>query len=85
MAKKTLEQIEQLKKRKAQLEARLQMLQGRQRVQERRKDTRRKVLVGAAILSAVETEHFSREELVRILDGFLTRPFDRALFDLPER
>lgn len=85
MAKKTVEQIERLKQRKAQLEARLQMLQARQRTHERKKDTRRKVLAGAMILHQVETGRFPREEFLRMMSEFLVRNFDRALFDLPER
>jgi predicted membrane chloride channel (bestrophin family) len=83
MAKKTVEQIERLKQRKAQLEARLQMLEARQRTQDRKRDTRRKVLAGAMILHQVETRRFPRDEFIRMMDEFLTRDYDRELFGLP--
>lgn len=50
-------------------------------------DTRRKILVGAAVLAALdlgnEVPAFSSPaDLTRWLDGRLTRPHDRAVFDL---
>lgn len=53
--------------------------------EERAKDTRRKILVGAAILAKVERGEWPKDKLVQMLDGFLTRPDERALFDLSPR
>lgn len=53
--------------------------------EERAKDTRRKILVGAAILAKVERGEWPKDKLVQMLDGFLTRPDERALFDLAPR
>ncbi len=53
--------------------------------QERKADTRRKVLVGAAILEKVESDEWPRDKLVAMMDKFLTRDRDRELFDLPSR
>jgi hypothetical protein len=56
---------------------------------ERKRDTRRKILVGAAILVAVEHEGVpalrTARELLEWLDARLTRPHDRAVFDLARR
>jgi len=56
---------------------------------ERKRDTRRKILVGAAVLAAVEHEGVpalrTARELLEWLDGRLTRPHDRAVFDLTRR
>jgi hypothetical protein len=53
---------------------------------ERRRDTRRKILIGGAVLAAIEHEGVPRmqsvAELLRWLDSRLTRPHDRAVFDL---
>jgi hypothetical protein len=53
---------------------------------ERKRDTRRKIVVGAALLAAVEHEGVpalrGTTELLQWLDARLTRPHDRALFDL---
>ncbi|HLI87728.1 MAG TPA: mobilization protein [Ktedonobacteraceae bacterium] len=51
--------------------------------QERKKDTRRKILVGAAILHKAENEPEYKKWLIHLLDGFLEREDDRALFGLP--
>ena len=49
---------------------------------ERQKDTRRKILVGAAILAKVVREEWPRDKLLAMMDATLTRADDRALFDL---
>ena len=53
---------------------------------ERKRDTRRKILIGGAVLAAVDHEGIpamrSGAELRRWLDSRLTRPHDRAVFDL---
>ena len=49
---------------------------------ERQKDTRRKILVGAAILAKVAREEWPRDKLLAMMDATLTRADDRALFDL---
>lgn len=50
--------------------------------QERAADTRRKVLVGAAILAKVERGEWPKDKLLAMLDAALTRPHDRELFEL---
>jgi hypothetical protein len=56
---------------------------------ERKRDTRRKILVGAAVLAAVEHNGIpalrTARELLEWLDTRLTRPHDRAVFDLARR
>jgi hypothetical protein len=53
---------------------------------ERKRDTRRKILVGRAVLAAVDRERVpamrSSTELLRWLDARLTRPHDRQAFNL---
>jgi len=52
---------------------------------DRKRDTRRKILIGGAVLAAVDHEGVpamrSRDDLVRWLDAQLTRQHDRAVFD----
>jgi hypothetical protein len=56
---------------------------------ERKRDTRRKILVGASVLAAVEHGGVpalqTTRELLEWLDTRLTRPHDRAVFDLARR
>jgi hypothetical protein len=53
---------------------------------ERKRDTRRKILIGGAVLAVVDHEGVpalrSSAELLRWLNARLTRPHDRAVFDL---
>jgi hypothetical protein len=74
--------LRELKHRQQRVEARKRSLQGQR---ERREDTRRKILVGALVLTQVERGEYPRDRLHRALDAFLTRPGDRALFNLDTR
>lgn len=72
--------------RLAQLEAQRKNLQSKLGKQERARDTRRKVLLGALVLHRLEKgqDEFSKklgDWLNRELPGFLTREDDKALFD----
>lgn len=71
--------------RLAQLEAQRKNLQSKLGKQERARDTRRKVLLGALVLHRLEKgqDEFSKklgDWLNRELPGFLTREDDKALF-----
>ena len=72
--------LKQAKARKQKIEA---QKRAAERKVERSQDTRRKILVGAAILAKVEREEWPKDKLLAMLDSTLTRPDDRALFDLP--
>ena len=74
------EKLKQLKTRQARLDARKRALASRQ---ERKADTRRKILAGAIVLARVEQGKLSEAEFRSWLDAALTRPDDRVLFDLP--
>ena len=74
-----------IQERLAQLEARKKMLTARLGKQERKEDTRRKILLGALVLHRLEhgRDVFSSslaDWLRRELPGFLTRDPDRQLF-----
>src|SRR5579864_9042251 len=72
-----------LEERKAILDARSQQEQTKEAA-ERKIDTRRKILVGAAILHKASGDKQYETWLINnLLNGFLTKPDDRALFNLP--
>jgi len=50
---------------------------------ERTEDTRRKILIGAAVMAKMARGEMQQETLDRLMDAALTRPDDRALFELP--
>lgn len=75
--------LEKLETKKAKIAAEIQRVRAREAAEVRKADTRRKILVGALILSIAERgELISKNELVAALDRHLTRPQDRQLFDL---
>lgn len=72
--------LKQEKAKKQQIEARKRAAESKAK---RSIDTRRKILVGAAILAKVERGEWPQDKLLAMLDASLTRVDDRALFDLP--
>jgi hypothetical protein len=81
--------IEAAKQKLKQLTAQKQQIEARKRTAEskrkRTEDTRRKILIGAAILAKVDRGEWPRSRLLAMMNLTLTRPDDRALFDLPHR
>ncbi|MEW6569369.1 MAG: mobilization protein [Chloroflexota bacterium] len=81
------ERIAALEAKLKQEKAKKQQIEARKRAAESKKkrsdETRRKILVGAAILAKVERGEWPQEKLLAMLDASLTRADDRALFDLP--
>jgi hypothetical protein len=63
--------------------ARIRQEQNRQRAGDRRADTRRKVLAGAAVLEWAKRDNEFSSRLMTELKVFLVRDDDRALFGMP--
>lgn len=70
--------VQSLEKKLEQIKAQLSAEKSRIKAQDRKNETRRKILLGAYLL-----EKKSMVELQKEMDGFLTRAADRKLFDLP--
>lgn len=83
------ERIEAYRKKIAQLEAKAELKENRQKAEATKglsaADTRRKILIGALIQEEMERNPGKRESILSKLDDFLVRPNDRALFELPSR
>lgn len=75
--------LEKLEERRKQIETQIQQIKAREHKQERKRDTRRKVLIGAAVLERVKSGRWSEERLRGMMDEYLTKEIDRRLFDLP--
>jgi hypothetical protein len=90
MMSKVVETIEeQIKKQQvklAELKARKQAIEARVKASEAKKnranDTRKKILVGAAVLAQIENNPEGQERTKQMLDKFLTKESDRRLFSL---
>ncbi|MGB7219103.1 MAG: hypothetical protein WBD07_09875 [Vicinamibacterales bacterium] len=78
--------IQALDEHLARLRAEKDRLLARASQTERKQDTRRKILIGGAVLAAIEHQGVpplhSKAELLRWMDTRLMRPHDRAVFDL---
>ncbi|AOR66085.1 hypothetical protein BBJ41_00165 [Burkholderia stabilis] len=76
----TEQRLKQLKAKQQQIEARKRAANTKK---QRTEDTRRKVLVGAAFLDQVQHGKVAEPILLKLMDQFLVRTQDRALFGLP--
>ena len=74
-----LEKLKQLKARKQAIEARER---SKQKEQERKDDTRRKILLGSYLIKKMQNEA-NKEKILAELHEYLTEDRDRQLFDLP--
>jgi len=86
---KAEEAVKIAKEKLKQAKALKQKQEAKQRAEDakahRTADTRRKILVGQAILAKVEGGDWPKDRLLEMLDKSLTRPDDRALFELPPK
>ncbi len=81
----TSEQIKKLEERKKKIEEQLARAKAREKEAERKKDTRRKILIGGVILKRVKAGLVSEEELNQYLQNELTNEKDLALFGLSKK
>jgi chaperonin cofactor prefoldin len=83
MQPKKPDSLTKLLQKKQKIEQQISNAKTRLKKVERAADTRKKILIGAYFL---EVKYKGREdELTKIMDGFLVRDNDRALFNLPPR
>lgn len=75
-----IDKIEKLKKQRDALNARIQKVEAMEKSRGRKKETRRKILVGAYYLDKAK-ENGTMTEIHKIMASYLTRKSDRALFD----
>jgi len=76
------ELLKQAKAKKQKIEAQQKALANKKK---RNEETRRKVLVGATVLAKVKSGEWPQDRFMAMMNAALSRPHDRALFDLPER
>ena len=81
--------LQAIDERLARLRAEKDRLLARASKTARRQETRRKIVIGGTVLAALDHEGVpamrTRAELLRWLESRLTRPHDRAVFDLTAR
>ncbi|MBA4697779.1 MAG: mobilization protein [Legionella sp.] len=73
--------IEALKQKQQVLQARIQQLEAREKVKQRKQDTRRKILIGAYILDKAEKEG-TLTALYQEMGNYIQREADKPLFEM---
>lgn len=76
--------LERLLEKEAQLKAQIQQAKAAEKTLERKRDTRRKILIGSAVMARVESGRWPKDDLLSMMDGFLSRENERELFGLGE-
>ena len=74
--------LENLLKKREQLNAQIQKIRTKEANQKRKEDTRRKILLGALLMEMMEKGELEPNKIRKRLSSFLTRDIDRKLFDL---
>ena len=77
--------MEKLAKKKAKLKAAESRIRARISARERKRRTRRLILMGSYMEHVTQADLDRKDRLMKGLDGFLERDRDRELFDLPPK
>ena len=77
------EKLKKLLEQRKVLDARIRQEQNKEAAAQRKIDTRRKILAGAWLLDEIEQRDDFKQFVYKKLNSFLTKPDDRALFNLP--
>lgn len=83
MAKTKNEKLAELLEKEAQIKAQIQAIKQRETDAERKKDARRKILIGGSVLAKVKRGEWKEKQLHDLLNSELKADRDRELFDLP--
>lgn len=74
--------LERIDKQIAQLKARKSKIKARQRSAEKKRDTQRKIVIGATLMTHAELHPSWNEQIWNILNENVQRPYDRELLGL---
>ena len=77
------QQEERLKQLKAQKQAKDAREKAKQKEQDRKNDTRRKILLGSYLIKKMNDNEVNKEKILAELNEYLKENRDRALFELP--
>ncbi len=75
--------LDDLLKKREQLNAQIQKERNKHSKQKRKEDTRRKILLGSLMMDMMKKGELDEKKIMKRLDGFLSRDTDRKLFDFP--
>ncbi len=84
--KTAAQRLEDLRKKQEALKAEMAALEARAKTDDRKRDARRKIIVGGAVLAHAELNPSFRDALTEALQAAVTRDIDKAVIaDLLER
>ena len=81
MSKMSKASLEKLKSQREKINARIQLAESRLKTTERKKETRKKILIGSYYLDEALKEN-KLDDIKSIMNKYLKRNSDRSLFDL---
>ena len=79
------ERLRKLEESEARIRAEIQRVKGRAAQEARKRDTHRKILIGAMVLDRLRRGDLPEQRFKADMDRFLEKDRDRALFELPPR
>ena len=79
------ERVRKLEEQRARISARIARVRARESLAARKRETRRRFLMGAMVLDQVARGEWPEARFLAEMDRFLEREQDRALFGLPPR
>lgn len=82
--KKIEAQLQRLKQLKAQKQAIEARQRAKQKEQDRKDDTRRKILLGSYLIKKMESNEANKQKILAELNEYLIAERDRKLFSLPK-
>ena len=82
---KPADRIRQLEEQRARINAKIQRVRSRESQEERKRETRRLILMGAMLRDRIARKDLSEKLFKADMDRFLEREQDRVLFGLPSR
>ena len=78
--KKMGKKLDDLLKKREQLNAQIHQEKNKQSQQQRKEDTRRKILLGTLMIDMMKKGELDEKKIIKRLDGFLTKEMERKLF-----
>ncbi len=79
------DELERLLARKRDLEGKVRAVQARERAKQKKRDARRALIAGRAVLKAAASDPALSDQIAAVLDRTLDNKRERALFDLAPR
>lgn len=79
------EKLKKLEEQKIRAEKRLAAFRHQQKAEEKKADSRRKVLIGEAVVQAVSDGKMTEQLLGEILEQYITKDRDREFLGLAEK